>query len=87
MTGTDLRTLRAQWQMTQAELADLLGYSPHTISDIERGKKHVTLMLEKHLRAVQALRQIHESTRGFLQPHAIDNEYKVWLAEAQRFLR
>jgi len=60
MSGEELRTLREAWGLTQAEFARLLGYSVHTISDIERGKKKVTNMLEKHVLAVKALRAIQK---------------------------
>ena len=58
MTGTELRRIRESWGLTQAQFAQLLGYSPHTISDIERGKKTVTNMLEKHVLAVKVIRDI-----------------------------
>jgi DNA-binding transcriptional regulator YiaG len=60
MQGAELRQLREAWGMTQQQFARLLGYSAHTISDIERGKKTVTKMLEKHVLAVKLLREIQK---------------------------
>lgn len=65
MTGADVKRIRKSWGMTQQELADLLGYSVHTISDIEREKKQVSEMMKKHIVAVKRLREITSLSQKF----------------------
>jgi len=51
--GNRLRRLREDQDLTQSEVAERLGWSPPTISDLERGKTNVTWQrLKKYLKAL-----------------------------------
>ncbi len=64
MTGNELRAIRAQLNMTQQVLADVLGLKAQTISDLERGKMHISKSVENHILVLLKLGEIKKVLEG-----------------------
>lgn len=47
MTGEELRNVRLNWNLTQKGMADFLCCHPQTISEMERGKKPISKLIDK----------------------------------------
>jgi DNA-binding XRE family transcriptional regulator len=58
VTGKELRQIREEWGPTQVELATLLGCHPQTVSEMERGKKHISQAIENLVGKEKTLRAI-----------------------------
>lgn len=64
MTGKQLRELRESWNLSQAELGKVLGYTEHQIANLERGRANMTEHFEKQLlneARIRAIRNILNS--------------------------
>jgi len=76
-----LRSIRTKNELTQKELADLLGIAVSHISDIENGRKFVSVE-----RAVEFAQKLQDSEKFFVamalqdQVNQADLDYKVKIA-------
>ena len=60
MTGEELKQLRESWGLTQVELAETLGYTPHQIQNLENGRSKFSKYFEKHIVIEWQLREIRK---------------------------
>jgi transcriptional regulator with XRE-family HTH domain len=52
-TPAELRRFREEFQLNQRELEELLGYGPRRVTEFERGKQPIPLLVSRVIRAIQ----------------------------------
>ena len=58
MTGSELRSIRMELGMTQAQFGDRVGYSEKGIANFENGRQVISKALESHAQDLLALHRI-----------------------------
>jgi len=86
MTPVELKRIRADWKMSQAAFAELLGVNARTYQAWEAGRYAVPGTVRKHVQTIKNLRQIYSAWDKIATPlsgteefdAAIDDHEKLW---------
>lgn len=85
ITAEQLKQIRAEWGINQADFARLLGANLRTYQGWEAGRAIPTTVAQ-HVATIQKLRQIYEAWDRFATPlagteefdEAVDDHEKLW---------
>lgn len=85
MTPAELKKIRADWKMSQAAFAQLLGVNLRTYEGYEQ-RRQIPLAICKHVETIQKLRVLYSAWNKFATPlsgteefdAAIDDQEKLW---------
>ena len=86
ITASDLKQIRTNWKMNQAQFAALLKANLRTYQDWEQGRFSVPPAIQAHVLTTVKLKQIYEAWDAFATPLAgteefdrqIDEHEKLW---------
>lgn len=86
ITAEQLKQIRAEWGVNQADFARLLGANLRTYQGWESERFGVPTVVAQHVATIQKLRQIYEAWDKFATPlagteefdEAVDDHEKLW---------
>lgn len=86
LTPLELREIAAQWGLSQAQFAELLGANPRTFQDWVQGRRPIPNTVKLHVATIQKLRLLYKAWDQFATPlaateefdQAVDAHEKLW---------